>query len=63
MCGLQGHNPKITFFAISPEDCTGVGTDISEPLKKAMPALEKLVLQEIKPLGINWHINPEYAEL
>ena len=61
MCGLQGHNPKITFFAISPEDCTGVGTDISEPLKKAMPALEKLVLEEIKPLGINWFINPEYA--
>ncbi len=65
MCGLQGHNPKITFFAISPVDCAGVGTDISAPLKQAMPALEKLVLEEIRPLGINWRVNPEYeyAEL
>ena len=62
MCGLQGHNPKITFFVISPEDCTGVGTDISEPLKKVMPTLEKLVLDEIKPLGISWQINPGYVQ-
>jgi len=63
MCGLQGHKPKITFFAISPEDCAGIGTDISDPLKKVMPELEKLVLDEIKPLGINWLINPEYSGL
>ncbi|MHB1546282.1 MAG: hydrogenase maturation protease [bacterium] len=62
MCGLQGHNPDITIFAVSPEDCSGVGTDISAPLKNAMPILEKLVLEEIKPFGISWKINPNYLE-
>ena len=61
MCGLQGHNPNITVYAISPEDCAGVGMDISAPLKKAMPVLENFVLEEIKPLGISWSINPEYG--
>ena len=60
MCKLQGHNPKITIFAISPEDVNNVGMDISYPLKNAMPHFESLVLEEIKPLGIKWSINPEY---
>ncbi|MHB1661255.1 MAG: HyaD/HybD family hydrogenase maturation endopeptidase [bacterium] len=57
MCGLQGHNPKITIFAISPEDCCGVGMDISPSLKDAIPHLESLVLEEIKILGLKWDIN------
>lgn len=61
MCKLQGHNPKITIFAISPEDASNVGMDISYPLKNAMPHFESLILEEIKPLGIKWSINPEYT--
>ncbi len=61
MCKLQGHSPNITIYAISPEDYAGVGTDISFPLKKAIPILENLVLEEIKPLSIKWGINPEYV--
>ncbi|MDA8158915.1 MAG: HyaD/HybD family hydrogenase maturation endopeptidase [Deltaproteobacteria bacterium] len=60
MCALQGHNPDITIFAVSPEDCSGVGTELSPPLRDAMPKLENLVLEEIKPFGINWKINPDY---
>lgn len=60
MCALQGHNPKITIFAVSPEDCSNVGMNISSPLKSSIPLLEKLVLEEIKPPGINWSLNPEY---
>ncbi len=63
MCSLQGHNPKITIFAISPEDISNVGTDISSPLKNAIPRLESLVLEEIKPFGIEWSINPEYRKI
>ncbi|MCL4322162.1 MAG: HyaD/HybD family hydrogenase maturation endopeptidase [Deltaproteobacteria bacterium] len=63
MCSLQGHNPRITIFAISPEDIINVGMDISPPLKNAMPHLEALVLEEIKPLGIEWSINPEYLQI
>ncbi len=63
MCSLQGHNPKITIFAISPEDISNVGTDISSPLKNAIPRLESLVLKEIKPVGIQWSINPEYRKI
>ncbi len=63
MCSLQGHNPKITIFAISPEDISNVGMDISSPLKNAIPRLESLVLEEIKPFGIEWSINPEYRKI
>jgi Ni,Fe-hydrogenase maturation factor len=63
MCSLQGHNPKITIFAISPEDISNVGMDISFPLKNAIPRLESLVLEEIKPFGIEWSINPEYRKI
>lgn len=57
MCQLQGHNPKIIIFAVSPEDCGNVGMDISPPLKNAMPRLETLVLEEIKMLGFKWTVN------
>ena len=54
MCGLQGHNPNIVIFAVSPEDCKGVGMEMSAPLKNAVGRLETLVLEEIRPLGIKW---------
>ncbi|MFW0884125.1 HyaD/HybD family hydrogenase maturation endopeptidase [Candidatus Acidulodesulfobacterium sp. H_13] len=62
MCKLQGHNPKIIIFAISPEDAEGVGMDISLPLKKAIPRLEALVLEEIKILDLKWSINTNMQE-
>lgn len=54
MCALQGHNPDIVIFAVSPEDCTGVGMQMSPPLEKALESMESLVLKEIEPLGIKW---------
>lgn len=62
MCSLQGHNPKITIFAISPEDCCGVGTALSTPLEDVILRLENFVMEEIRPLGISWRINPEYRK-
>lgn len=56
MCSLQGHNPNLTFFAVSPEDCHGVGMELSSELANAIPRMEAMVLEEIKPLGITWRL-------
>ena len=51
MCALEGHRPKITIFAVAPEDCHGLGITLSPAVQNIMPALEKLVLEELKALS------------
>lgn len=48
---IQGHSPKITIFAISPEDCHGVGMDLSPAVESAILRLEELIIDDLKKLG------------
>ncbi len=53
MCALAGHKPKITIFAVAPDDCHGIGITLSPTVQNIIPVLEKLVLEELKSLSLN----------
>lgn len=51
---LMGELPEATFLCVVPKSYGTMKLEMTEPMKDAFPAMERLLLDELKSLGITW---------
>jgi hydrogenase maturation protease len=51
---LMGELPESTFLCIVPKSYGTMKLEMTEPMKDAFPAMERLLLDELKALGVTW---------
>jgi hydrogenase maturation protease len=51
---LMGELPESTFLCIVPKSYGIMKLEMTEPMKDAFPAMERLLLDELKALGVTW---------
>lgn len=51
---LMGELPETTFLCIVPESYGSMVLQMTDPMKKAFPHMEELLLAELKALGVGW---------
>lgn len=51
---IMGELPETTFLCIVPESYGTMKLEMTERMKESFPAMERLLLDELKTLGVTW---------